>query len=46
MELVANLIRYIFVLALTVEVVLIGRALVTLALEKARIAVPVAAAEE
>ena len=47
MESLVSLIKYIFVFALAVEVMLILRALVNLAREKARpIAAPTASAEE
>lgn len=36
MEIVTNVIRYSFVVVLAAEAILIGRALVTLALQKAR----------
>lgn len=45
MEMLAFVIRYSFVAVLAVEVVLIGRALVTLAREKARVAASPAAEE-
>lgn len=47
MEVIVSLIKYIFVIALAVEAMLILRALVNLAREKARpIAAPTAPAEE
>lgn len=45
MEIVTNVIRYSFVAVLAVEAILIGRALVTMALQKARPAAPPPAEE-
>lgn len=46
MEIFAAVLRYSFVAVLAVEAILIGRALVTMALEKARAAAPAPPAEE
>ncbi len=45
MELLTNVVRYSFVVVLVGEAIMIGRALVTLALEKARPAAPPPAKE-
>ncbi|NTU86209.1 MAG: hypothetical protein HGA45_43925 [Chloroflexales bacterium] len=45
MEIVTNVIRYTFVAVLAVEAIVIGRALVTMVLEKARVAAPPPAEE-
>ena len=46
MEMFAAVLRYSFVAILAIEAVLIGRALVTMAIEKARAVTPAPPAEE